>query len=128
MGSTMFAARTLVRTAARAGGATTAAASAGRTAVPAAAAATRCVAGRFFSTPAAQLAALVDAVPKMETMAFNDVGEGLKWSFEDLKKHSDAFAGGLLETGWGPGDALAVWLPKESPETVSFCGVVVVRW
>ena len=94
------------------------ASSVGRVAAPTAATAARCVGARFLSTPAAQLEALVSVVPKMETVAFNEVGEGLKWSFEDLKKFSDAFAGGLLETGWGPGDALAVWLPKESPETV----------
>jgi len=92
--------------------------SASRVAMPMGSATMRCAGGRFFSTPAAQLEALVSAVPKMETVAFTEVGEGLKWSYEDLKKFSDAFAGGLLETGWGPGDALAVWLPKDSPETL----------
>merc|ERR1711968_311347 len=64
--------------------------------------------------PSTQLAGLVAEVPKLEVAAFD--AKEMKWSLEDVKKHSDALAGGLLETSFGPGDALAVWLPKDSPE------------
>lgn len=72
-------------------------------------------ASRTLSTTAsASLAALATTLPMMETVQFSD--KNMKWSFSDLKNHSDAFAAGLVETGWGPGDAFAVWLPDESPE------------
>ena len=35
-----------------------------------------------------------------------------------LKKYTDAFASGLAEAGFKTGDALAMWIPKDTAEAV----------
>jgi hypothetical protein len=69
---------------------------------------------------------------------FHSPKAGYKWSTSDVQveykydpilstvsqqislsqKYSGAFASGLLESGFRPGDALATWLPKDSAEAV----------
>ncbi|KAJ8905417.1 hypothetical protein NDN08_001924 [Rhodosorus marinus] len=68
---------------------------------------------------AARTKPLKDAIKYLQTT--ND--QLLIWTNSDVKKHTDAFANGLLASGFSAGDKIAVWMPTGSIEyTVSILG------
>ncbi len=40
--------------------------------------------------------------------------QGIRWSYDELKKEVDLFADGLLATGFEPGDRLGIWSPNNA--------------
>ena len=40
--------------------------------------------------------------------------QGIRWTYNDLKKEVDAFAAGLLALGLEPGDRIGIWSPNNS--------------
>jgi len=62
------------------------------------------------------LAQRCEELPLKEAVAFKV--NNVKWSFQDLKEHSDALAAGLLELGWQSGDVLAMWVEANCQEQV----------
>lgn len=62
------------------------------------------------------LAQRCEDLPLKEAIAFKV--NNVKWSYQDLKEHSDALAAGLLELGWRSGDVLAVWVESDCQEQI----------
>ena len=45
--------------------------------------------------------------------------QGIRWTYNDLKKEVDAFAAGLLALGLEPGDRIGIWSPNNSEWVVT---------
>jgi fatty-acyl-CoA synthase len=45
--------------------------------------------------------------------------QGVRWTYADLKHHSDRFAAGLLRLGLEPGDRVGIWSPNCAEWTVA---------
>ena len=45
--------------------------------------------------------------------------QGIRWTYNDLKKEVDAFAAGLLGLGLEPGDRIGIWSPNNSEWVVT---------
>ena len=45
--------------------------------------------------------------------------QGIRWSYNELKKEVDTFAGGLLAAGFEPGDRLGIWSPNNAQWVVT---------
>ena len=45
--------------------------------------------------------------------------QGVRWTYADLKSHSDRFAAGLLHLGLEPGDRVGIWSPNCAEWTVA---------
>ena len=45
--------------------------------------------------------------------------QGVRWTYSDLKAHSDRFAAGLLRLGLEPGDRVGIWSPNCAEWTVA---------
>jgi fatty-acyl-CoA synthase len=41
-------------------------------------------------------------------------GQGIRWTYTQLKRRADQFAAGLLEIGLAPGDRLGIWSPNRA--------------
>jgi fatty-acyl-CoA synthase len=45
--------------------------------------------------------------------------QNVRWTYGDLKREVDAFAGGLLALGLEPGDRIGIWSPNNSEWVVA---------
>ncbi len=70
-----------------------------------------------------KLSEIVDEIPLKDTYTFSK--HDRKWTREEVSKHSEALAAGLLDLGCKPGDKMAIWLPDYA-EKVS-CQLAAAR-